>query len=101
MSPACIKQLGLWTRKTDIGTHKIDQSSLDMFAIVIAGFQVINKLDMAWFFQETFLLADTTMEVVLGMPFLTFSNADIQFAKKELIWTFYTAKEALQTTQRI
>ena len=52
--------------------------------MVIAAFQVIDKLGRARFFQETFLLADTTIEVVLGMPFFIFSNADIQFAKKEL-----------------
>ena len=41
------------------------------------------------------------MEVVLGMPFFIFSNADIQFAKKELTWRFYTAAEALPTTKRV
>ena len=45
--------------------------------MVIAGFQVEDKLDRAWFFQESFLLVDTSMEVVLGMPFLTPSNVDI------------------------
>ena len=47
---------------------------------------------------ETFLLADISMEVVLGMLFLTFSNADIQFAEKKLIWRTYTTEEALPTT---
>ena len=41
------------------------------------------------------------MEVVLGMPFLTLSNADIQFAEKELIWRSYIAAEALPTIKRI
>ena len=77
MTPAYAKKLGLRTRKTDVGAQKIDGSSLDTFGMVIAGFQVIDKLGRARFFQETFLLADTTMEVVLGMPFLTFGNADI------------------------
>ena len=45
--------------------------------MVIAGFRVLNKYGRARFFQKTFLLADTTMEVVLEMLFLTFSNADI------------------------
>ena len=35
------------------------------------------------------------------MPFLTFSNADIQFIEKEPTWKSYTAKEALPTTQRV
>lgn len=31
------------------------------------------------------MLANTSIEVVLGMVFLIFSDANIQFAKKELI----------------
>ena len=101
MTPAYAKKLGLRTRRTDVGAQKIDGSSLDTFGMVIAGFQVIDKLGRARFFQETFLLADTTMEVVLGMPFLTLSNADIQFAEKELTWRTYTTEDALPTTRRV
>ena len=39
------------------------------------------------------------MEVVLGILFLIFNNADIQFAEKELTWRSYTAVEALPTTK--
>ena len=60
-----------------------------------------DKLGRTRYFQETFLLADISVEVVLGMLFLTLSNADIQFAKKELIWRSYTAAEALPTTKRV
>ena len=41
------------------------------------------------------------MEVVLGMPFLTSSNADIQFAEKKPTWRSYTAAKALPTTKWI
>ena len=41
------------------------------------------------------------MEVVLGMPFLTFSNTDIQFVEKELTWRFYTTIEVLPTTKQV
>ena len=84
MTPAYAKQLDLQVRKTDVGAPKINGSLLRTFGMVIAGFQVEDKLDKAQFFQESFLLDETSMEVVLGMPFLTFSNANIQFAKKEL-----------------
>ena len=69
--------------------------------MVIAAFQVVDKLGHSWFFQETFLLADISMEVGLGMPFLTLSNADVQFAEKELTWRTYITKEALPTTRQI
>ena len=101
MIPASAKQLSFQVRKTDVGAQKIDGSSLKTFGMVIAGFQVKDKLDRARFFQKSFLLAETSMEVVLGMPFLTLSNANIQFAEKEPIWRSYTAAEALPTTKRI
>ena len=41
------------------------------------------------------------MKVVLRMPFLTFNNADIQFAKKDLTWKTYATKNALPTTRQV
>ena len=41
------------------------------------------------------------MEVVLGMFFFIFSNADVQFAEKELIWKTYTTKKALPSTCQV
>ena len=46
-------------------------------------------------------MADISVEVVLRMPFLNLSNADIQFAKKELTWRSYTAAEAMPITKRV
>ena len=69
--------------------------------MVLADFQVENKLRRARFFQETFFLTDISAEVVLGMLFLTLSNADIQFVEKELTWRFYTIAEALPTIKRV
>ena len=84
MNLAYAKKLGLQTHKTNIRAQKIDRSSLDTFWMVIASFLVLDKQDKIRCFQETFLLTDTTMKVVLGMPFFSLSNADIQFAEKEL-----------------
>ena len=86
MTPAHAAHLGLKVRVTDVGAQKIDRSSLANYGMVIAAFQVVDKLDRSQFFQETFLLADISIEVVLGMPFITFSNADVQFTKEELTW---------------
>ena len=67
--------------------------------MIIAGFQIEDKRDRARFFQKSFLLANTSKEVVLKMLFLTFSNANIQFTKKELTWRSYTVAEALPNTK--
>ena len=53
------------------------------------------------FFQETFLVTDTKFEVVLGMPFLKISNANVAFGEKTLTWKSYTTNKALPTTEQV
>ena len=84
MNSAYAEKLDLRMRKINVGAQKIDGSSLNTFGMVITSFQVQDKLGRARLFQETFLVADTRMDVVLGIPFLTLSNADIQFAEGDL-----------------
>ena len=85
MTPGYVLKLGLKIYPTNVGAQKIDGSTLEMFEIVLTSFQVEDKLGRTRYFQKTFLLADISIEVVLGMPFLTLSNANIEFAKKKLI----------------
>ena len=47
---AYAKKLGLRTWKTNVGAQKIDGSLLKIYEIVIAAFQVKNKLGRARFF---------------------------------------------------
>lgn len=49
----------------------------------------------------TFLLAETSIQVVLGMFFLFFSNANFQFNTRELTFKSYTSAEALSTIKQI
>lgn len=79
MTPVYAKKLGFRTWKTDVGVQKIYNSSLTNYGMVIAGFQVKNKERKACFFQEICLLANTSDDIILGMSFLIFSNADIIF----------------------
>ena len=101
MTPAYTSKLGLRVRHTDVRAQKIDSFTLQLFGMVLANFQVEDQLGRTRFFQETFLLADISAEVVLGMPFLTLSNADVQFVEKELTWRSYTTAEVLPTTKRV
>ena len=50
MTPAYSKQLGFQIQKTDVKAQKIDGSLLRTFEMVIAGFQVEDKLGRARFF---------------------------------------------------
>ena len=71
-------------RKINIGAQKIDSSALETFGMVIADFQVEDKANRPRFFQETFLVANTKFEVILGMLFLKISNTDMSFGEKTL-----------------
>ena len=77
MTSAYALRLGLRVCRTNIGAQKIDGIILKIFEMVLASFQIEDKLGKARFFQDTFLLANISAEVVLGMLFLTFSNADV------------------------
>ena len=78
-------RLGLRVYRTDIRAQKIESSTLEIFGMVLASFQMEDKLGSIWFVQETFLLADISTRLVLGISFLTLSNADVQFVEKEYI----------------
>lgn len=84
MTPAIILKIGLWVCRIDIGIWKIDDSTLKMFKIVLASFKVEDKFEKAWFFWETFLLANTSKAVIFRRFFLAFSNTNIRFLKNEL-----------------
>ena len=101
IAPAYAKKLGLWMWKTNVKAQKIDGSTLETYSMVIAGFRVQDKLGKARFFQETFLVADTSMEAVFRMPFLTLSKVGVDFTKKKLTWKTYTIAKALPITKRI
>ena len=57
---------------------------LDTFRMVVATFLVLDKANQVRFFEETFLVANVSPEVVLEMPFFTLSNADVDFSGREL-----------------
>ena len=78
--PAFAKQLGLPIRPTDVGARKIDSTTLNTYGMVVVAFLVENKANRVRFFKETFLVANISLKVVLEMPFLTLSGADVDFS---------------------
>lgn len=48
-----------------------------------ASFLLQDSQGRVGFFKETFLLADISIEIVLGIPFLALSNINIEFTKLE------------------
>ncbi len=102
MTPAYATKLGLTAWNTSVGAQKIDDLPLKTYGMVSASFSLLNSLGRIRFFEKSFLLADTSMEMVLGMPFLSLSNADVKFAELEkLIWRLYMVIEALLITNQM
>lgn len=62
-----------------MGTQKIDSSKLETVKIVITSFRVDNKDGKFPFFEETSLLADISINIALGIFFLTLSNVEVNF----------------------
>ena len=81
-----VKQLGLPIRPTEVGAQKIDGITLDTHGMVVAAFSVVDKANRVRFFEEIFLVANVSPEVVFGMPFVTLSNADVDFSSRDLRW---------------
>ena len=72
---------------------------LDIFEMIILAFLVIDKANCVRFFEETFLVANISLEVVLGMPFLILSDVDGNFLRWEFWWRTFTTEVALLTTR--
>ena len=83
MHPAFAKRLGLVVRTTNVGAQKIDSTILETYGMVVAAFSVIDQADRVRFFEKTFLVTNVSPDVVLGMPFLTLSGADVDFPKRK------------------
>lgn len=79
MQSSFVRKLGLGICKTDVGAQKIDNRGLQTFKMVIALFQIDEKDKKSRFFEETFILADISINITFGIFFLTLNNVKIDF----------------------
>ncbi len=92
-------ELGFIAQKTSVGVQQIDGLPLETHGMVSARFSLQYSLKRIRFFEETFLLADTSIEVDQGMPFLSLNNVDVKYAELgKLTWRSYIVAEALLIT---
>ncbi len=83
MNQAFGSQLGFKIQKTNIGAQKIERTTLEIYKIVVSIFSVLDNDDMGRFFEKSFLLADVKSDIVLGIPFPTINNADVDFQAQD------------------
>lgn len=79
MSEAFTQQLSLNIHKTNISCQKIDGITLETYEIIVSTFFILAKDSREMLFEQSFLLADIKLDIILGMLFLIMSNADIHF----------------------
>ena len=84
MHPAFAERLGLVVQTTNVGAQKINGTTLETYIMVVVAFSVADQADRVKFFEEIFLVANVSPNIVFGMLFLTLSSADINFLKREL-----------------
>ena len=81
---AFAKQLGLSIRPTHVRVQKIDSTMLDTYGMVVAVFSLEDKANQVRFFEETFLVANVSPEIVFGMSFLILNGVDVDFSGRGL-----------------
>ncbi len=101
MSQAFAQQLGLKICKTNVEAQKIDGTTLETYGMVVFTVSVLDQDGREKFFEESFLLADVKLNIVLGISFLIISNANIDFQAQDLQWKSYTTRDVLLTTRRV
>lgn len=89
------------SQKTNVKAQKIDNSILEIFRIIIANFQIEDKVGRPRYFQEIFLIAITKIEMVLEMFFFKFSNVDMSFGNDTFSLRSYIINKALSITKQV
>lgn len=72
-------QPGLKVWQINVEAQKIDGITLETYEMVVPIFSVLDKDSRERFLGESFFLANIKLNIVLGMLFLTISNANIDF----------------------
>ena len=82
--PAFAERLGFVVQTTNVSAQKIDGTIIEIYGMVVAAFSVTDQANKIRFFEEIFLVANVSPDVVLEILFLTLNSMDINFPKKEL-----------------
>lgn len=69
ITPAYASKLGLKVRPTNVRVQNVDGFTLKNFSMILVSFQVEDKLGNTRFFQEIFLVANTSIEVIFKNTF--------------------------------
>ena len=71
-------------QNTNIGTQKIDGTTLKTHGIVISTLSMSDKNGRERFLEKSFLLADVKPDIIFEILFLIMSNIDVDFQARNL-----------------
>lgn len=69
--------------------------------MIIFLFLMENKEEKSSFLEESFLLANISMDIVFQLLFFTLNNIEVNLNKSELGLRLYTTAETLSTTKQV
>ena len=101
MHPAYVEKLGFVVQIINISAKKINGTIFEIYEMMVTAFLVTDQADKVRFFEKTFLVANFSPNVVLGIFFLILSGADVDFLKRELWWRFYIIEKDFSTIKQI
>lgn len=102
MTSAYAAKVYFTPQKKSVRAQKIYSSPLTTYDMVSAKCLLQDNLEKVWSFKETFILVNTSIEIILEISFFYFSNIDIEFVELEkLTQRSYTAIEVVLTTNRV
>ena len=101
MYPDFTKKFGFRVHKIKVDAQKINSSKQNIFGIIIASFSVEDKEKKSRFFEETFLLADISIDIALRTSFFTLSNDEIDLVGCHIYWRTYTVTKILLTMRQV
>lgn len=95
-------KLRLVPRPSNITTPKIDSRQLRTYGMTTMEFFLYkNSQGKIWFFEKIFLWTNTSIQKVLGIVFLSFSNENLEFGTKKLTWKSYITIKILLIVKRV
>lgn len=96
-----VAKLNLSIPSTSMDARKFDCFVVKTCKMIIARFSIQNKFGKICVFEKSFLLAYTSIKVVLRMFFLTLNNSDIQFEDGIFTWTFCGTTKAFHKVKHV
>lgn len=80
----------------------VDGKRISTYEVHLLNFKITDRLGHTQFFKDIFLACDCKNTFILGIPWLSLANPDVNWSateKNRIQWQKYNAQVALETTR--